>query len=304
MRIIVTGGAGFIGSHMTDKLIKEGHEVTVVDNLSSGKKENINSKAEFLAKDLIKENITREIREHEAVFHFAADPDVRLSARTPMQSFNQNVIMTFKLLETCRKNKIKHIVFSSTSTTYGEADKIPTPENYPCTPISNYGASKLACEAYLSSYAHSYGIKTTIMRYANIYGERSTHGVMYDFYNKLKKSPKELKILGDGKQTKSYLHVSDCVSATFTAFDKQDRIYDVFNVGSSEKNDVNRIAKLVSNNMKLRPKLEYAGGSRGWTGDVPLMMLDTKKIESFGWSQKVSLTEGIKKYVKWLEKLN
>jgi len=302
MKIIVTGGAGFIGSNITDYLVREGHEVTVVDNLSSGKKENIHHDAQFIAKDLIKENITREIREHEAVFHFAADPDVRLSARTPLQSFNQNVIMTFKLLETCRKNKIKHIVFSSTSTVYGEADKIPTPENYPCTPISNYGASKLACEAYLSSYAHSYGIKTTIVRYANIYGKRSRHGVMYDFYEKLKKNPKQLEILGDGKQTKSYLYVEDCVSGTITAFEKQDRIYDVFNIGSSEKNTVDEIAKKVSSNMKVKPKFSYTGGTRGWTGDVPLMMLDTKKIESLGWSQKISLSEGIKKYVKWLEK--
>lgn len=302
MKIIVTGGAGFIGSHITDRLVRAGNEVTVVDNLSSGKKKNIIEEANFIAKDLIKENIVREVREHDALFHFAADPNVRSSARTPLQSFNQNVIATFKVLETCRKNKMRHIVFASTSTVYGEADKIPTPEDYPCAPISNYGASKLACEAYLSSYAHSYGIKTTIVRYANIYGKRSSHGVMYDFYNKLKENPKELKILGDGKQEKSYLHVEDCVSATLTAFEKQDRIYDVFNIGSSEKNTVDEIAKKVSNNMKVKPKFSYTGGTRGWTGDVPLMMLDTKKIEALGWSQKISLSEGIKKYVKWLEK--
>ncbi len=302
MRIVVTGGAGFIGSHLTDRLVREEHEVTVIDNLSTGKKENINPNAELIAKDMVQENFTREIREKDVVFHMAADPNVRSSVRNAMKGFNNNVIATFKLLETCRKAKIKHIVFTSTSTVYGDAEEIPTPESYPCEPISNYAASKLACEAYLSSYAHSYGIKTTVLRYANIFGERSDHGVMYDFYHKLKKNPKELEILGDGQQDKSYLHIDDCISATMKAFKKQEKIYDVFNVGSSEKNKVNEIAELVSRNMKLKPKFKYTGGTRGWTGDVKLMLLDTKKIESLGWIQRISLQEGIKKYIKWLEK--
>ncbi len=239
---------------------------------------------------------------NDAVFHMAADPDVRSSARIPTKSFNLNVIMTFRLLEACRKGDIKHLVFASTSTVYGDADVIPTPEDYPCEPISNYGASKLACEAYCSAYAHSYGMKATMVRYANIFGERSSHGVMYDFYNKLKKNPKKLEILGDGKQTKSYLHVDDCVSATLTAFEKQDKIHDIFNVGSSEKHNVDEIAKLVCDAMKLKPEFKYAGGTRGWTGDVKLMLLDVNKIESLGWKQKISFQEGVKRYVKWLSK--
>jgi len=300
MRIAVSGGAGFIGSHTVDQLLEEGNEVIVIDDLSSGKKENLNPDAKFIQKDLMRENIARNLLEMDAVFHFAADPDVRSSARMPTKSFNQNVIATFRFLESCRKAKVGHIIFSSTSTVYGDADKIPTPEDYPCAPISNYGASKLACEAYCSAYAHSYGIKATILRYANIYGERSNHGVIYDFYHKLKKNPKELKILGDGKQDKSYLHVKDCVSATLTAFNKQERIHDVFNIGSSEKTNVNEIAKLVSGNMKLKPEFKYTGGTRGWTGDVKLMLLDVRKIESLGWSQKISMKEGVKRYVKWL----
>lgn len=302
MRIVVTGGAGFIGSHITDRLIKNGHEVTVIDNLSSGKKEYVNPEAEFVAKDMLKENVSREVRENDVVFHMAADPDVRSSARSPNISFNSNVIMTFKLMEICRKAKIKHVVFASTSTVYGEADTIPTPEDYLCRPISNYGASKLASEAYMSAYANTYGMKGTVLRYANIYGERSNHGVMYDFYHKLKKNPEKLEILGDGKQDKSYLHIEDCVSATLTAFEQQERIYDVFNVGSSEKNKVNEIAELVCRNMKLKPEFRYTGGKRGWAGDVPLMLLDTNKIEDIGWTQKTSLAEGIKRYVKWLDK--
>ncbi len=302
MRIVVTGGAGFIGSHITDKLVEDGNEVTIIDDLSAGRKEYVNPDAKFAPKDLSHEMVTRDLKGNDAVFHMAADPDVRSSARIPTKSFNLNVIMTFRLLEACRKADIKHLVFASTSTVYGDADIIPTPEDYPREPISNYGASKLACEAYCSAYAHSYGMKATMVRYANIFGERSSHGVMYDFYNKLKKNPKKLEILGDGNQDKSYLHVDDCVSATLTAFEKQDKIYDVFNIGSSEKHSVNEIAKLVCDAMKLKPEFKYKGGTRGWTGDVKLMLLDVNKIESLGWKQKISFQEGVKRYVKWLSK--
>jgi UDP-glucose 4-epimerase len=302
MRVAITGGAGFIGSHLTDGLLEKGYDVTVIDNLSSGKKEYVNPRSEFIPKDLINENITRNLADMDAVFHMAADPDVRSSSRTPTKGFNNNVVATFRTLEACRKAKVKHLVFASTSTVYGDADVIPTPEDYPCHPISNYGASKLACEAYCSSYANLYDIKTTVVRYANIYGERSSHGVMYDFYQKLKKNPKELEILGDGNQDKSYLHVEDCVSATITAFENQEKIFDAFNIGSSDKYKVNDIAKEVCSNMKLKPEFKYTGGTRGWIGDVKLTLLDAQKIEDFGWSQKISLKEGIKRYVKWLSK--
>ncbi|NYZ76796.1 NAD-dependent epimerase/dehydratase family protein [Candidatus Micrarchaeota archaeon] len=302
MKIVVTGGAGFIGSHLTDALARNGNEVIVIDNLSAGKKENVARDAEFIAKDILKESIVQELAGTDAVFHLAADPDVRASAERPAKSFELNAIATFRLLESCRKGGVKHVVFTSTSVVYGDAETVPTPENYPCTPISNYGASKLACEAYCSSYANSYGIKATVMRYANIFGERSNHGVMYDFFHKLKKNPKELEILGDGNQDKSYLHVEDCVSATLAAFEKQEKIYDVFNVGSSEKQKVKKIAEIVCGGMKLKPKFRYTGGERGWVGDVKLMLLDTKKIRSLGWKQNVSLEEGINRYVKWLSK--
>ena len=300
MRIAVTGGAGFIGSNLTDELLEKGYKVKVIDNLSTGRKEYVNPEAEFVAKDINMENITRDLKEFDAVFHMAANPDVRSSARGAMRSFNNNVVASFRTLEACRKSKVKHIVFASTSTVYGDSDVIPTPEDHSCYPISNYGASKLATEAYCSSYANTYGIKATVVRYANIYGERSNHGVMYDFYHKLKKNPKELEILGDGNQDKSYLHVEDCVSATITAFENQDRIFDVFNIGSSDKYKVDDIAKEVSRNMKLKPEFKYTGGTRGWTGDVKLMLLDVKKIEDLGWTQKISLKEGVKRYVKWL----
>ncbi|MEM3075754.1 MAG: NAD-dependent epimerase/dehydratase family protein [Candidatus Bilamarchaeaceae archaeon] len=304
MRAVVTGGAGFIGSHLTDSLIKSGNEVIIVDNLSTGKKENIAHDAEFVVKDILKESIVNELREADVVFHMAADPNVRISAKNPNSTFEQNVVATFRLLEAVRKADVVRFVFASTSTVYGDAAVIPTPEDYPCTPISNYGASKLACEAYCAGYAHSYGIKTTVLRYANIYGERSRHGVMYDFYHKLRENPKELEILGDGNQDKSYLHVDDCISATLVAFEKQEKSYDVFNVGSNEKHKVNEIAKLVCDSMKLKPTFRYTGSERGWTGDVKLMLLDIKKIKALGWKEKVSLEEGIKRYIGWLAKIS
>jgi len=304
MQTIVTGGAGFIGSHITDVLIARGHEVTIIDNLISGDKKNINPKAKFIRLDIRNRKVASFFDGAEIIFHMAASPEVRTSAIDPTESYDNNVNGTFNLLEACRKKDVKHVVFASTSTVYGEAALIPTPEEYICEPISNYGASKLACEAYLSSYAHTYGIKCTALRYANIYGERSKHGVMYDFYNKLKKNPKRLEILGNGKQEKSYLHVFDCVSATILAAQKQQKIYDVFNVGSKEKQTVDYIAKVMSSCIELHPKFEYTGLDRGWKGDVRTMLLDIDKINKLGWKPSISLEEGIRRYVTWLGREN
>jgi len=300
MKIVITGGAGFIGSHLADALVKRGDEITVIDNLSTGKKENVPQGARFVVKDILKENIAKDIGGADAIFHMAADPDVRSSAENPVKSFELNLVATFRLLESCRKAGVKRFVFASTSTVYGDAEVIPTPEDHPCVPISNYGASKLACEGYCSAYAHSYGIRTTVLRYANIFGERSTHGVMHDFYKKLKRNPNELEILGDGRQEKSYLHVEDCISATLTAFEKQEKIYDVFNIGSSEKHSVNEIARMVCDAMGVKPRFRYTGGERGWIGDVRLMLLDIRKMEALGWKQKVNLREGIRRHLSWL----
>jgi UDP-glucose 4-epimerase len=301
MRAVVTGGAGFIGSHLVDRLVSEGTGVTVIDDLSCGKKENVSPKAAFVCKD-IRQDLSSELRGIDTLFHLAADPDVRSSAVNPAKSFEQNVAGTFAVLESCRKADVKHVVFASTSTVYGEADVIPTPETYPCAPISNYGASKLACEAYLSAYSSSYGIKGTSLRFANIFGERSTHGVMLDFYRKLRANPKEMEILGDGKQDKSYLHVSDCVSATLTAWKKQKAAYDAFNVGSKGKVNVDEIAGLMCRLMKVKPKFSYTGTPRGWAGDVRVMLLSTEKIGRLGWKEQISFEKGVKKYLAWLEK--
>ncbi|MGV8085029.1 MAG: NAD-dependent epimerase/dehydratase family protein [Candidatus Bilamarchaeum sp.] len=301
MRCAVTGGAGFIGSHLTDSLIENGHDVLVIDNLSSGIKLNVNKSASFLKAD-ITSDLSSKLKAHEidTVFHLAADPDVRASALNPKPSFEINVAGTYSLLESARKADVKSFLITSTSTVYGEAQAIPTPEDYPCIPISNYAASKLANEAYLSSYCASYGLRGTTVRYANIFGQRSKHGVMFDFYNKLIKNPEKMEILGNGKQDKSYLYISDCVSATLTAFEKQKRQYDFFNIGSRRKTSVDQIAKLISKKMGLNPKFSYTGTERGWTGDVKLMLLKTDKIESLGWREKVSFEDGLSKYLDWL----
>jgi UDP-glucose 4-epimerase len=304
MKIAVTGGAGFIGSHLVDALIGgagRSIDVVVIDDLSSGKKENLNPNAKFVCKD-IHQDLSAELRGVDTVFHFAADPDVRASAMLPQRTFDQNVAGTFTTLESCRKADVKRVVFASTSTVYGEASMIPTPETHPCAPISNYGASKLACEAYLSAYSGSYGIKGTSLRFANIFGQRSTHGVMHDFYRKLRTNPKELEIMGDGKQDKSYLHVSDCVSAALSAWKNQAAAYDVFNVGSRSKTTADEIAGRLCRLMEVSPKFSHTGTPRGWTGDVRLMLLDVCKLESMGWTERVSFEAGLRDYVDWLAK--
>jgi len=304
--ILITGGAGFIGSNLANFLVSKGNEVIVFDNIVSGKLENLKQSLKrknfkFIKGDVRdKELISSSMKGVEEVYHLAADPSVKDSATNPEGSFSINVDGTFQVLEAARKNDVKKIVFTSSSTVYGETKVLPTPEDHPLIPISNYAASKVADEVYISSYAYTYGIKGVVLRLANIFGPPSTHGVMYDFYKKLQADPTKLEILGDGKQSKSYLYISDCIDALMLASRKQKKIYDYFNVGSEEMTDVNGIAGGMCSVLKLRPKFEYTGGKRGWTGDVVKMLLTTKKIEKLGWRKRVDLKEGIRRYVEWL----
>ncbi len=298
MRVAVTGGAGFIGSHLSDALIAEGHEVVVIDDLSTGREEYVNPEAEFIGKD-VRSLLPAELEGVHSAFHLAGDTDARLSAAEPLRSFERNLLGTFAFLECSRKAGLKHVLLASSSTVYGNASVIPTPETQPCAPISNYGASKLACEAYLSSYSASYGIKGTAFRFANVYGERSRHGLIHDLIMKLKADPRRLEVLGDGRQEKSYLHVSDCVTAVLAAWRKQKAGYETFNVGSDEKTTVDRMAALVSSAMKLTPRLSHSGGP-GPAGDVRLMLLDSSKMKRLGWKAGVGLEEGINRCLGWL----
>ena len=302
MRILVTGGAGFIGSHVVDRLINDGHEVVVIDNLSSGKIEFIehhmnDEKFKFIKGDLLDFDLLKKVvKNFNVVYHIAANPDVRLGASDTKVHMQQNVIATYNLLEAMRINGVRDIVFTSTSTVYGEAEKIPTPEDYgPLIPISLYGASKLAAEALITSYAHTFDMNAVIYRFANIIGPRSTHGVIYDFIMKLRKNPKELEILGDGTQTKSYLYVEDCVDAILFGYENRRVAVEIFNIGSEDWINVRKIADIVVEEMNLKNvQYKFTGGKRGWKGDVPKMLLSIKKMKSYGWRPKRNSEESVR----------
>ncbi len=305
MRSIVTGGAGFIGSHMVDRLIADGDEVLVIDSLISGNPEYLKPHIDagtvtFLKADLLDNTWQESCRGYDRVFHFAADPDVRESAVRPENQLNNTIIATHRVLEMMRIAAVQEIVFTSTSTVYGEATVIPTPETYtPMEPVSVYGAAKLACEALISAYCHSFEKRAYVFRFANIIGERSGHGVITDFIRKLKDNPAELEILGDGKQTKSYLEVKECIRAICHAIGHAHDPVNTFNIGSEDWVDVTTIAEIVREEMGLPGAIfRYTGGSRGWVGDVPKMQLGIEKLRAFGWNPGISSRESIRAAVR------
>jgi len=296
---LVTGGAGFIGSHLVDKLLSNNIQVRVLDNLSNGSLSNLSNwqnsqKFQFFKNDLNDlESIQEIIKDTNTIFHIAANPEVRTGFEHPEISYKENIQNTFHLLEAIRKSNVKRIVFASTSTVYGEPEQIPTSENYgPLLPISPYGASKLACEAMISSYCNNYGIEGLIFRFANIIGPRSNHGVIIDFIKKLRKNRTKLEILGDGKQTKSYLHVKECIDSFLFCISKNNHKTEIFNVGNNDKIDVINIAKIVSKCMNLsNVRFVTTGGvdgGRGWIGDVKQMQLDITKLKKLGWNPNLS----------------
>jgi UDP-glucose 4-epimerase len=232
----------------------------------------------------------------------AANPDVRLGASDTKIHFNQNILATYNLLEAMRKNSVKKVAFTSTSTIYGEAHIMPTPENYgPLLPISLYGASKLACEALITSYSHTFDMQAWIFRFANIVGPRSTHGITVDFIRKLQENPTQLEILGDGKQEKSYLHVSECVDAILFAIDKSKEDVNIFNIGSEDTISATGIGRAIVEEMKLSEvKFIYTGGSRGWKGDVPRMRLDIEKLKDIGWKPAYTSERSVRETARTL----
>ena len=301
MKIVVTGGAGFIGSHVVDRLIGENHEIVVLDNLSSGDekfmaphrgKENF----QFQKVDLLHNDIAGFFEDAEAVWHLAANPEVRIGAENTRIHLEQNVIATYNVLEAMRRKEVPRILFTSTSTVYGEADQLPTPEEYPTIPISLYGASKLAGEALIASYCHTFGMHAWIYRFANVIGQRSSHGVIYDFINKIRSNPLELEILGDGAQTKSYIYVADCIEAMLAGLQAEGKV-NIFNIGSNDMISVKRIAEIVGDELHVspRPEFKYTGGKRGWIGDVPVMLLDVSKLNKTGWKQRYNSEEAVRK---------
>lgn len=301
MRSIITGGAGFIGSHLADALVARGDEVTVIDNLVTGNISSINTHVingaiRFVHKDLLGDGWQDLFAGQDRVYHLAADPDVRASAVSPSRVIRENLGATGCVLEAMREQGVSDLVFTSTSTVYGEASIIPTPEDYsPMEPISIYGGTKLACEAMISSYAHTYGMRAWVFRFANIVGARSNHGVIWDFIHKLRNNPKELEILGDGRQTKSYFSVKACIEAFLYAVDNTRQPFNVFNIGSEDWIDVRSIAGIVTEEMGLSGiPFHYTGGDRGWKGDVPKMLLSVERLKGLGWRPLTNSEESVR----------
>lgn len=311
-KVLVTGGAGFIGSHLVDNLLKNGKEVRVFDNLSAGDKSHIDrwlekDNFEFIEGDLtIPSEVGSSLDGCDTVFHLAANPEVRSWLASPEDHFRQNIEGTFNLIESIRKNgEIELLVFTSTSTVYGEASRIPTPEAYaPLKPISNYGASKLAAEALICSYGSMYGFQSVIFRLANIIGPRSGHGVIYDFIEKLGKDPSKLEVLGDGSQSKSYLYVEECVEGMIYGAEVTSEDVEILNIGSEDRVTVLEIANIVIEEMGLEgAEIKTTGGvdgGRGWKGDVKLMQLDMTRLKNLGWTSKMSSVEAVRETAKHL----
>jgi len=301
--ILVTGGAGFIGSHLVDRLVNGGYSVRVIDNLSGGRLENLKRPLEantikLIIGDLKDPQATlRAIEGVDVVFHFAANPEVRVSTTNPEIHFNENVVATFNLLEAMRKKNVKELVFASSSSVYGEPEEIPVGEDSPLRPVSVYGASKAACENLIHAYSKLYGIKAVVLRYANVVGPRLRHGVIWDFIVKLSRNPNELEVLGDGKQVRSYIYVDDAVEATLLAWRKSTSYFEVYNVASEDWITVDEVADEVVktiglNNVKkiYKPILHGVG----WPGDIKKIALDITKLKRLGFKPRMNSLRAVK----------
>ena len=307
MKAFITGGAGFIGSNLTDRLLQNGHEVRVYDNLSTGQLRFLDDakndeRFSFVEGDLLDEKIlSKSMEGFQMVFHFAANADVRFGTDHPRRDLEQNTIATFNVLEAMRHQSIRKIAFASTGSVYGEAEVIPTPEDAPF-PIqtSLYASSKLAGESLISSYCEGFDFQAWIFRFVSILGERYTHGHVFDFYKKLKRDPTRLEVLGNGKQRKSYLYVQDCIDSILLAIEKGQKKVNLFNLGVDGYCTVNDSIGWICEALGVDPKLNYSGGERGWIGDNPFIYLDTQKINQMGWKPKLGIQESILKTIKFL----
>jgi UDP-glucose 4-epimerase len=311
-KVFVTGAAGFIGSHVAERLLAAGQTVVGWDNLSTGQREFLSAIPAGAKFQLVEGDnldlaaLTRAMAGCDTVFHLAANADVRFGLQHPGKDLEQNTSVTFNVLEAMRANGIKTIAFSSTGSVYGEASIIPSPEDHPF-PIqtSLYAASKLAGESLIQAYCEGFGFEGYIFRFVSILGERYTHGHVLDFYRQLVEHPDRLKILGDGTQRKSYLYVQDCLSAMLhvmglhTAMKAKHRV-EIYNLGTDEYVRVNDSVGIICAHLGLKPRLEYSGGDRGWVGDNPFIFLDTKKVRATGWAPKLSIEQSIVRTLEWL----
>jgi UDP-glucose 4-epimerase len=306
-RAFVSGGAGFIGSHIADRLAQAGASVTIYDNFSTGQESFIshhagNPRIRVVRADVLdSERLNKEMADCDFVFHLQANADVRGGIRETRVDLEQNTIATWNVLEAMRLNNIKHIVFASSATVYGEPQVFPTPERYAPVQTSLYGASKLAGEAMIQAYSEYFGIACYIFRFVSWIGERYTHGVIFDFVEKLRADPEALEVLGDGKQRKSYLDVTDGVNGIFHALQHAGERKNVFNLGHDEFMNVLDLADIVVAELGLKNvRYRTTGGERGWLGDSPFVHLDTGKLKALGWKPQISIEQGIRNTVRYL----
>jgi UDP-glucose 4-epimerase len=310
-RVCVTGGAGFIGSALADSLSADGVEVVVVDDFRTGRREFVSDLlerpgAKLLEGDVLDSGLLEEAFEGcDWVFHLQASADVRFGLDHPRRDLDQNTVATSTVLEAMRATGVRRIAFSSTGSIYGEPDVFPTPEDAPFpTQTSLYGASKLAAEGMIGAYAHGFDFTGVIFRFVSILGERYTHGHVYDFYRALKEDPTRLRVLGDGRQEKSYLYVQDCVAAiraAVTAHEGAEGTTHVYNLGTDETLTVDESVALITRHLGVAPAIEHTGGSRGWAGDSPLIHLDCSKIRALGWEPHVAIDQAIVRTLDWFE---
>jgi UDP-glucose 4-epimerase len=309
-RVCITGGGGFIGSNLADRLLAAGAEVVVVDDFRTGHHEFLADAMRRPGMTLVEGDVLDRGLLGEAVsgcdwvFHLQANADVRRGLERPRHDLEQNTIATSNVLEAMRENDVRQIAFSSTGSVYGEPEVFPTPEDAPFpVQTSLYAASKLAGEGLIEAYAAGYGFTGLIFRFVSILGERYTHGHVFDFYNALRRDPTRLRVLGDGRQRKSYLYVQDCVSAILAAAGRHedDAGAHIYNLGTDESVIVDESVAIITGHMGLTPEIEHTGGRRGWTGDSPLIHLDTSRIRALGWRPELTIGEAVVRTLRWLE---
>jgi UDP-glucose 4-epimerase len=308
--VCITGGAGFIGSNLVDLLSARGVEVAIVDDFRTGRHEFLagalrRSGVRLFEGDVLDTALLQEaVAGCDWVFHLQANADVRRGLEHPRRDLEQNTIATANVLEAMRAQDVRRIVFASSGSVYGEPEVFPTPEDAPFpVQTSLYGASKLAGEGLIAAYAAGYGFSGVICRFVSILGERYTHGHVIDFYRALKREPSSLRVLGDGHQEKSYLYVQDCLRAMLTAAEhhRHEPGLNVYNLGTEETVTVEDSLGIILEHLSLSPQIEYAGGSRGWAGDSPLIQLDTTRIRARGWRPRLTIAQAVQRTLQWLD---
>jgi len=308
VKIVVTGGAGFIGSNLVDYLLQRGHEVVAFDNFSTGRREFLEMATPAPAFALVEGDtldqpaLARAFAGADFVFHLAANADVRYGTEHPRKDLEQNTIATFNVLEAMRTAGVRRVAFSSTGSIYGEPNVFPTPEDAPFpVQTSLYGASKLAGEGLIAAYCEGFNFQAYIFRFVSLLGERYSHGHVFDFFRSLRRNPDELRVLGNGQQRKSYLYVQDCLEAMMTAIEKADGKVNIFNLGADEYCRVVDSIGWITGHLGLSPKLNFAGGERGWIGDSPFILLDCSRIRALGWRPRLTIQEGVIRTLDYLQ---